>query len=255
MKKNPLITSAAAALVTIAPYVQANPVKSIVLVHGAFVDGSGWKDVYRILEKDGYNVTIVQNSTESLEGDVAATKQVIDAKTDDVLLVGHSYGGAVITEAGNDPKVAGLVYVAAFAPDAGESVGELSSKPAPDATKPPILPPQNGYLTLDPSGFQAAFAADVDPVTARFMADSQNPWGLKAVSGMISHPAWKDKPSWYIITTNDKMIPPSLQHTMAERANAHTTEIVASHAVYVSKPRAVAKVIEEAAQNVGSVAK
>ena len=255
MKKYILATLAAAALIALAPCAQAAPVKSIVLVHGAFVDGSGWKDVYKILKKDGYDVTIVQNSTESLDGDVAATKQVIDTRTGDVLLVGHSYGGAVITEAGNDPKVAGLVYVAAFAPDAGELVGELSGKPAPDATKPPILPPQNGALSLDPSGFQAAFAADVDPVTAGFMADSQTPWGLKAVSGTITHPAWKDKPTWYIIATSDKMIPPSLQHTMAERANAHTKEIAASHAVYVSKPKAVAKVIEEAAQNVGSVVK
>jgi pimeloyl-ACP methyl ester carboxylesterase len=255
MKKYPLVTSAAVALAALSPCVQADQVKSIVLVHGAFVDGSGWKEVYKILKKDGYNVTIVQNSTESLEADVAATKQIIDTTTGDVLLVGHSYGGAVITEAGNDPKVAGLVYVAAFAPDAGESVGELSGKPAADATKPPILPPQNGCLTLDRSGFQAAFAADVDPATAGFMADSQIPWGLGAVSGMITHPAWKDRPTWYIIATNDKMIPPSLQHTMAERANAHTKEIVASHAVYVSRPKAVAKVIEEAAQNVGSVAK
>jgi pimeloyl-ACP methyl ester carboxylesterase len=255
MKKYLLVTSAAVALFALTLRVQAAPVKSIVLVHGAFVDSSGWKDVYKILKKDGYNVTIVQNSTESLEGDVAATKQVIDTTTGGVLLVGHSYGGAVITEAGNDPKVAGLVYVAAFAPDAGESVGELSSKPAPDATKPPMLPPKNGYLTLDRSGFQAAFAADVDPATAGLMADSQIPLGLKALSGTITHPAWKDKPAWYIITTRDKIIPPSFQHTMAERANAHTKEVAASHAVYVSKPKAVAKVIEEAAQYIGSADK
>jgi pimeloyl-ACP methyl ester carboxylesterase len=233
----------------------ASPVKNVVLVHGAFVDGSGWKGVYEILKKDGYNVKIVQTSTKSLEGDVAATKQVIDTTTGDVLVVGHSYGGAVITEAGNDPKVAGLVYVAAFAPDAGESVGGLNGKPAPDATNPPMLPPQNGSLTLDRSGFQAAFAADVDPVTAGLMADSQVPLGLEALSGTITHPAWKDKPSWYIITTRDKIVPLSLQRTMAERANAHIKEIAASHAVYISKAKAVAKVIEEAAQNVGSVEK
>jgi len=233
----------------------ASPAKNVVLVHGAFVDGSGWKGVYEILKKDGYNVKIVQNSTESLQGDVAATKRVIDTTTGNVLLVGHSYGGAVITEAGNDPKVAGLVYVAAFAPDAGESVGQLNGKPAPDATNPPMLPPQNGALTLDGSGFQAAYAADVDPVTAGSMADSQVPLGLEALSGTITHPAWKDKPTWYIITTKDKIVPLSLQRTMAERANAHIKEIAASHAVYISKAKAVAKVIEEAAQNVGSVEK
>ena len=230
----------------------ASPVKDVVLVHGAFVDSSGWKGVYEILKKDGYNVKIVQTSTKSLEGDVAATKQVIDTTTGDVLLVGHSYGGAVITEAGNDPKVAGLVYVAAFAPDAGESVGGLNGKPAPDATHPPMLPPQNASITLDRSGFHAAFAADVDPVTAGFMADSQIPLGLEALSGTITHPAWKDKPTWYIITTKDKIVPLSLQRTMAERANAHIKEIAGSHAVYISKPKAVAKVIEEAAQNAGS---
>ena len=240
---------AAGAMATLAAVLpaQAGPIKSIVLVHGAFVDGSGWKDVYDILKKDGYTVTIVQNPTDSLDGDVAATKRIIDAQAGDVLLVGHSYGGAVITEAGNDSKVAGLVYVAAFAPDEGESVGELSGKPAPDASKPPILPPQDGYLSLDKSGFAAAFAADVDPGVAAFMADSQAPWGLNAVSAKITHPAWKEKPVWYIIATHDKMIPPSLQHTMAERAKAHTTELAASHAVYVSKPKAVAAIIEEAA--------
>jgi pimeloyl-ACP methyl ester carboxylesterase len=233
----------------------ASPVKNVVLVHGAFVDGSGWKDVYKILKKDGYNVKIVPTSTKSLEEDVAATKHVIDTTAGDVVLVGHSYGGAVISEAGNDPKVAGLVYVAAFAPDAGESVGGLNGKPAPDATHPPMLPPQNASITLDKSGFQAAFAADVDPVTAGFMADSQIPFGLDALSGTITHPAWKDKPAWYIITTKDKIVPLSLQRTMAERANAHIKEIAASHAVFISKPKAVAKVIEEAAQNAGSVKK
>src|SRR6266403_6137992 len=167
--------------------------KNIVLVHGGFVDGAGWEGVYKILKRDGYSVSIVQNPTISLEDDVAVTKRILAAQDGPTILVGHSYGGAVITEAGNDPKVAGLVYVAAFAPDAGESVGELNGKPAPDATKPPMLPPKNGYLTLDRSGFQAAFAADVDPVTAGLMADSQIPLGLKALSGTIIHPAWKDK--------------------------------------------------------------
>jgi pimeloyl-ACP methyl ester carboxylesterase len=238
MKKIMLMAATAVALTT-TPNAQAVPVQSIVLVHGAFVDGSGWRDVY------------VQNPTESLKGDVTATKRVIDTEQGNVLLVGHSYGGAVITEAGNDPKVAGLVYVAAFAPDAGESAGTLSAEPAPDASKPPILPPQDGYLTLDKAGFPAAFAADVDPSVAAFMADSQTPWGLKAVGGTITHPAWRDKPSWYIIASNDKMIPPSLQHAMAERAHAHITEITGSHAIFVSQPKAVAAIIEEAAQKAG----
>ena len=247
-----LLAAIAMATFAIALPAQAGPIKSIVLVHGAFVDGSGWKDVYEILKKDGYAVAIVQNPTDSLDGDVAAAKRIIDAQAGDVLLVGHSYGGAVITVAGNDSKVVGLVYVAAFAPDEGESVGELSGKPASDASKPPILPPQDGYLSLDKSGFAAAFAADVDPKVAAFMADSQTPWGLKAVSATITHPAWKEKPAWYIIATHDKMIPPSLQHMMAERAHAHTAELAASHAVYVSKPKAVAAIIEEAAHKLES---
>ena len=246
-----LTAAAIAALTILSVSAQAEPVKSIVLVHGAFVDGSGWKDVHDILKKDGYSVSIVQNPTETLEGDVAAAKHIIDAQQGNVLLVGHSYGGAVITEAGNDPKVAGLVYVAAFVPDAGESVGMLSAKPAPDASKPPILPPQDGYLSLDKAGFHEAFAADVDPAVAAFMADSQTPWGLKAVSATITHPAWRDKPAWYIVAKNDRMIPPSLQHTMAERAHTQTTELTGSHAIYVSKPKAVAAVIEEAARKLG----
>jgi len=244
-----------AALGAVVPSAQAAAVKSIVLVHGAFVDGSGWKAVYDILEKDGYRVSIVQNATESLDGDVAAVKRAIDADGGNVLLVGHSYGGAVITEAGNDPKVVGLVYVAAFAPDAGESVGELSARPAPDASKPPILPPRDGYLTLDEAGFPAAFAADVDPRVAAFMGASQTPWGLNAVNGVITQPAWKAKPNWYILATHDKMIPPSLQRTMATRAHAHTTELAGSHAIYVSKPRDVATIIEEAARTVGGEAR
>jgi pimeloyl-ACP methyl ester carboxylesterase len=244
--------AAAAALAGASSGAQAASIKSIVLVHGAFADGSGWKAVYDILKKDGYNVSIVQNSTESLDGDVAAAKAVIAAEKGNVLLVGHSYGGAVITEAGNDPKVVGLVYVAAFAPDAGESVGALSGKPATDAPKPPVLPPQDGYLKLDPSKFREAFAADVSPSVAAFMADSQVPWGLKAVSTPITNPAWKTKPSWYIVAKQDRMISPSLERWMAGRAKAHTTELDGSHAIYVSKPDAVATVIEEAARKVGS---
>jgi len=222
--------------------------KAIVLVHGAFVDGSGWEGVYDILKKDGYDVTIVQNSTASLASDVAATKDVIAAQSKPVLLVGHSYGGVVITEAGNDPKVTGLVYVAAFAPDAGESVQILGSHPAPGAPVPPTLPPVDGALTLDKTKFAAAFAADVDPAKAAFMAESQVPWGLAALSGTVSTPAWKTKPSWYLVSANDRMIPPDAQRSMAKRANATISEVPASHAIYVSRPNDVAALIEKAAK-------
>jgi pimeloyl-ACP methyl ester carboxylesterase len=221
--------------------------KTVVLVHGGFVDGSGWEDVYNILRKDGYSVAIVQNPTISLADDVAATKRIIDAQTDPVVLVGHSYGGAVITEAGNDPKVAGLVYITAFAPDKGESVNSLIKDPPPDAPVPPILPPQDGYLFLDKTKFAASFAADVEPEKAAFMADSQVPWGVEALGGTISEPAWKTKPSWYLLVTEDKMIPPPAQRFMAERAGATVDEVGGSHAIYVSRPDAVAAIIKKAA--------
>jgi pimeloyl-ACP methyl ester carboxylesterase len=223
---------------------------TIVLVHGGFVDGSGWESVYKILKKDGYRVTIVQNPTISLADDVAATKRVVHAQNGPVMLVGHSYGGAVITEAGNDPKVAGLVYIAAFAPDRGESVSTLIKDPPPGAPVPPILPPQDGYLSLDKVKFPASFAADVDEEKAAFMADSQVPWGVEALSGMISEPAWKTKPSWYLVATDDKMIPPSAQRLMSKRAGSTVVEVAGSHAIYVSQPNAVAALIEEAATGV-----
>ena len=223
---------------------------SIVLIHGGFVDGSGWQGVYEILKKDGYDVTVVQNPTTSLADDVAFTKRVVAAQSGKVLLVGHSYGGVVATEAGNDPKVAGLVYVAAFAPDAGESVQSLISNPAPGAPVPPILPPQDGFLLLDQAKFWASFAADVDERQASFMAASQVPWGVNALSGEVSTPAWKVKPSWYLVATDDKMIPPPAQRAMAARAGALVTEVRGSHAVYVSRPQAVADVIAKAATSV-----
>ncbi len=222
----------------------------IVLVHGGFVDGSGWQSVYEILTKDGYNVSIVQNPTATLEDDVAVTRRVIASQKGPVILVGHSYGGAVITEAGNDPKVAGLVYITAFAPDKGESVSTLIKDPPPGAPVPPILPPQEGYLFLDKAKFSAAFAADVDPKTASFMADSQVPWGVGALGGTISEPAWKTKPSWYLVATDDKMIPPPAQRLMAQRAGSTVVEVKGSHAIYVSKPEAVAALIEKAAKGV-----
>src|SRR5213082_1318285 len=192
---------------------------NIVLVHGGFVDGSGWESVYQILKEDGYNVSIVQNPTISLEDDVAVTRRILAAQNGPAILVGHSYGGVVITEADNDPKVAGLVYIAAFAPDKGESVSALIKNPPPGAAVPPILPPKDGYLFLDRAKFPASFAADVDAEKAAFMADSQVPWGVDALSGTISEPAWKTKPSWYLIVTEDKMIPPPAQHFMAKRAD------------------------------------
>jgi pimeloyl-ACP methyl ester carboxylesterase len=220
---------------------------TVVLVHGGFVDGSGWQGVYSLLTKDGYNVAIVQNPTLSLEGDVAATKQVIDAQSEPVILVGHSYGGAVITEAGNDPNVAALVYIAGFAPDKGESVETLIADPPPDASVPPILPPQDGFLFLDREKFHASFAADVSAEQAAFMADSQVPWGVEALSGTISEPAWRSKPSWYLIATEDRMIPPPAQRSMSARAGSTVVEAAGSHSIYVSQPAAVAGLIEKAA--------
>jgi pimeloyl-ACP methyl ester carboxylesterase len=228
-------------------------VKNIVLVHGGFVDGSGWEGVYKTLKRDGYTVAIVQNPTMSLADDVAVTKRTIANQDGPVVLVGHSYGGAVITEAGNDPNVAALVYVAAFAPDKGESVSSLIKNPPPGAPVPPILPPQDGYLFLDKAKFPASFAADVEPETAAFMADSQVPWGLDALNGTISEPAWKTKPSWYLLTTEDKMIPPDAQRAMSKRAGATVVEVEGSHSIYVSQPHAVAALIETAAK--GTAAK
>lgn len=220
---------------------------SVVLVHGGFVDGSGWEAVHGILRQDGYQVSVVQHPTLSLEGDVAATTMIIEAQDHPVVLVGHSYGGVVITEAGTHPKVKGLVYIAAFAPDAGESVASLIANPPPGAPTPPILPPKDGYLFLDRAKFQAAFAADVDADKAAFMADSQVPWGVAALSGAVSEPAWKSKPSWYLVATDDHMIPPPAQQMMAQRAGAVTVESPGSHSVYVSQPRTVAALVMTAA--------
>jgi pimeloyl-ACP methyl ester carboxylesterase len=229
----------------------SNPTEiTIVLVHGGFVDGSGWEGVYQLLKKDGYRVSIVQNPTISLAGDVAATKLIVHAQSGPVMLVGHSYGGAVITEAGTDPQVVGLVYLCAFAPDTGESVNTLIANPPPGAPVPPILPPQEGFLFLDKAKFPASFAGDVDAAKAAFMADSQVPWGVEALGGMISEPAWKTKPSWYLVTTDDKMIPPPAQRFMSQRAGATVIEVAGSHSIYVSRPDAVAALIEQAVKGV-----
>ena len=223
---------------------------AVVLVHGGFVDGSGWEDVYRILKKDGYQVSIVQNPTSSLADDVAATQRVVAGQEAPVVLVGHSYGGVVITEAGNHPSVAALVYIAAFAPDKGESVAALIKDPQPGAPVPPILPPQDGYLSLDKAKFAASFAADVSKDKAEFMANSQVPWGLEALNGTITEPAWKTKPSWYLVATDDLMIPPPAQQFMSKRAGSTVVEVKGSHAVYVSKPEEVAALIRKAAAGV-----
>ncbi len=223
------------------------PPPSVVLVHGSFVDGSGWEGVYKILRRDGYPVAIVQNPTISLADDVAVTRRAIGAQSGPVILVGHSYGGVVISEAGNDPKVAALVYVTAFAPDKGESIQTLLAHPPPGAPAPPILPPQDGFLFLDPAKFAASFAADVAADKAAFMAASQVPCGAETFSAAVTTPAWRTKPSFYLVSTADKMIPPPLQQSMAKRAGATVTEAEGSHAIFVSKPDVVASVIEQAA--------
>lgn len=230
-------------------------INNVVLVHGGFVDGSGWEGVYSTLKKKGYHVTIVQNPTISLADDVAVTKRAMAAQDGPVILVGHSYGGVVVTEAGNDPKVAGLVYIAAFAPDERESIQTLIQNPPPGAPGPPILPPQDGFLLLDRSKFVASFAADVNADLATFMADSQVPWGVQAFTGAVSQPAWKSKPSWYLVSTEDKMIPPDAQRAMSKRAGSKVVETKGSHAVYVSHPDAVASLIEEAAVGSASAGK
>jgi pimeloyl-ACP methyl ester carboxylesterase len=249
--KNALTAAAVLALGTLAAQAAESSAvtKNILLVHGGFVDGSGWSQVYRGLRKDGYNVTIVQIPTISLAEDVAATKLAISQQSGAVILVGHSYGGAVISEAGSDPRVKGLVYIAAFAPDKGESVQSLIANPVPGAPVPPILPPQNGFIFVDRAKFAEAFAADVEPAEAAFMADSQVPWGVKALTGTVTEPAWNSRRSWYLVTTEDKMIPPQAQRQMAKRAGSTVIETKGSHAIYISRPQAVIKLIERAAED------
>jgi pimeloyl-ACP methyl ester carboxylesterase len=223
-------------------------IRNVVLVHGNFVDGSGWQGVYDRLTADGYRVAVVQIPNLSLAGDVAATRQILDGLGGPAVLVGHSYGGIVITEAGDHPNVAALVYIAAFAPDQGESLGSLIAEAPADAPAPPILPPQEGFLFLDRDKFAASFAADVPEKLAAFMADSQLPCHVDALNGAVSEPAWRTKPSWYLVTTDDRMVPPAAQRAMSERAKATVTETPASHAVYVSQPAVVTAVITQAAQ-------
>ena len=221
-------------------------VRNVVLVHGGFVDGSGWQAVHAQLKKDGYNVSVVQNPTTSLTDDVAATRRVLAMQNGPAILVGHSYGGAVITEAGNEPSVVGLVYLCAFAPDRGESVETLIRQFPTDAPQPPILPPRDGFLLLDESKFHDSFAADLSEERAAFLAASQVPWGLGALAGTITEASWRKKPSWYLITTDDKMIPRAAQRSMAERTGATISEVKGSHAIYESKPADVVAMIEQA---------
>jgi|SRR5882757_6115454 len=220
---------------------------NVVLVHGGFVDGAGWQQVYHLLRQQGFNVSIVQNPTLSLAGDVAATAQILDVQDGPTILVGHSYGGAVISEAGTHENVAALVYIAAFAPDKGESVNTLIADPPAGAPVPPILPPRDGFLFLDREQFHDSFAGDVDADRAAFLADSQVPWGVEALAGPVTEPAWRHKPAWYLVSTADRMIPPPAQRQMAERAGATVAEVEASHAVYESQPQAVVDLIVRAA--------
>jgi len=236
-------------------------IKNVVLVHGGFVDGSGWRQVHELLTADGYQVSVVQNPTLSLAGDVLATLRVLRAQDGPCVLVGHSYGGAVITEAGVDDSVAALAYIAAFVPDAGESVAALSADPAPGAPAVPIvLPPRDGsgnsrapwwarrrFVFLDRAKFRASFAGDLPAEVAAFLADSQVPWGVDALGGEVTQPAWRHKPSWYLVATEDRIIAPAVQRSMAERAGATVSEVAASHAVYISQPQATADLIKQAA--------
>jgi pimeloyl-ACP methyl ester carboxylesterase len=219
---------------------------TVVLVHGGFVDGSGWRPVYDLLTRDGYHVAVVQHPTVSLPGDAAATRLIIDAQDGPVVLVGHSYGGAVISEAGTHPDVAALVYISAFAPDKDESVNTLISGFPADGPQPPILPPVDGFLFLDRDQFPAAFAADLPAGLAAFMADAQVPWGVDALAGPVTDPAWRTKPSWYLVTTEDRMIPPAAQRTMSQRAGSTVVEVAGSHASYVSHPSVAADLIKQA---------
>jgi pimeloyl-ACP methyl ester carboxylesterase len=221
--------------------------RNVVLVHGGFVDGSGWQAVHDLLTKDGYRVAVVQNPTLSLEDDTAVTRRVIDELDGPVVLVGHSYGGAVITEAGLHDQVSALVYICAFAPDKGESVNTLIAGFPADGPQPPILAPKEGFLFLDRDKFHASFAGDLPADLAAFMADAQVPWGVNALGGTITEAAWRIKPSWYLVTGQDRMIPPSAQRAMAERTGATVTEVTGSHSIYVSQPAAVAALITRAA--------
>lgn len=244
-----LFAMLALTMINTTSYAQS-PVKNIVLVHGAFADGSGWEALYKILKKKGYNVSVVGNPNTGFGDDVAATKRVIARQDGPVLLVGHSYGGAIITEAGNDPKVAGLLYIAAFAPDANETLLQLlqSGPPAPNSG---ILPPDEfGFVWYDLKKYHSGFCADLPKEQAAFLADSQIPVSATVFGATIASPAWKSKKTWYIVATEDQTIPPDGERFMAKRMGATVTEIKASHLVFMSKPQAVADVVETALKGI-----
>ncbi len=224
----------------------AEPVKNIVLVHGAFADGSGWRGVADILTHDGYYVTVVQEPETTLKDDVAATQRAIAQSDGPVILVGHSYGGVVITQAGNVPQVRGLVYIAAIAPEAGEKLQDLRDKFAPATNN--VTKSADGFLTLDRATFRHDFAADLPPATAAFMAQSQVPISAEAIATPVTEAAWQSKPSWYAVAKQDMKINPDLERFMAKRAGSTTVEIAGSHSIYASQPQAVARLIEEAAR-------
>jgi pimeloyl-ACP methyl ester carboxylesterase len=225
---------------------------NVVLVHGSFVDASGWRPLYDLLTQDGYSVAVVQNPGLSLQGDAAAARLIIDAQGAPVVLVGHSYGGAVITEVGTHPNVAALVYICAFAPDKDESVNTIISTFPAGGPQPPILPPRDGFLFQDRDRFHASFGADLPADLAAFMADSQVPWGVDAAAGSVTDPAWRTKPSWYLVATEDREIPPAVQRTMSQRAGSTVVEMAASHAVYITQPAPVADLVKQAASVVAA---
>ena len=247
-----LIAGAAASLTSSrGTAANAAPIKArnVVLVHGLFADGSCWSEVIVRLQAAGLNATAVQNPLTTLPEAVASAERVLARQDGPTVLVGHSFSGMIVSEAGTHPNVSGLIYITAFAPDQGESVASLIKDPPAGAPVPPILPPTDGFLALDKAKFAASFAADVSPEKAEFMANSQVPWGVAALTGAISEPAWKGKPSWYLVATDDRMIPPPAQRMMAKRANATIAEARGSHAIYVSQPKAVAELIEKAAMS------
>jgi pimeloyl-ACP methyl ester carboxylesterase len=224
----------------------SEPIKNVVLVHGAFADGSGWRAVAEILERDGYSVSVVQEPETSLADDAAATKRMIERVNAPLILVGHSYGGAVITQAGNEPQVRGLVYIAAFQPDNGETLGDLLKRMPPAANS--AVPAGEGYLIVDPKAFHADFAADLPAKEANFMAISQVPVSVTAFGTPITNAAWHNKPSWYAVATQDRMINPDLERFMSKRAGSTTIEVKGSHAIFMSQAATVAKLIEDAAK-------
>ncbi|MDP3747402.1 MAG: alpha/beta hydrolase [Phenylobacterium sp.] len=247
IKSLALAATATLALTAAAAAAQPAAVRNVILVHGAFADGSGWRGVYDELTARGYKVSVVQNPLTSFADDVAATRRALARQDGPAILVGHSYGGSVITEAGDDPKVAGLVYVAAFAPDVGQStLDQYAEVPPPPHFQPDVQSDGFAFLKADP--FKAGFAADTQDPDARFLRDSQGPIAMKALEAKVTRASWKTKPSWYVVATEDGAIDPRLLRSTARRIGATTTEVSGSHVVFFTQPKAVAEVIDQAAQ-------